>query len=78
LVEILSPCPTAYGRRNRMGHPVKMMEWLRDNTVPVAKYEKMTPEEREGKVRTGIIVDLDLPEYTEQYDRLIESVKAGG
>lgn len=77
LVEILSPCPTAYGRRNRMGHPVQLMEWLRDNTVPVAKYAKMTPEEREGKVRTGVIVDLDLPEFIEEYDRLIERVKAG-
>lgn len=77
LVEILSPCPTAYGRRNRMGHPVKLMEWLRDNTVPVARYEKMTPEERKGKVRTGIIVDLELPEYIEEYERLTERVKAG-
>jgi 2-oxoglutarate ferredoxin oxidoreductase subunit beta len=77
LVEILSPCPTAYGRRNRLGHPVQLMKWLRDNTVPVAKYERMTPEEREGKVRTGVIVDLDLPEFTAEYDRLIERVKAG-
>ena len=60
-----------------MGHPVKMMEWLRDNTVPVAKYDRMTPEERKDKVRTGVIVDLDLPEFAEEYDRLIERVKSG-
>lgn len=76
LVEVLSPCPTAYGRRNRMGHPVKLMEWIRDNTVPVAKFAKMTPEERKGKVRTGIIVDLDLPEFIEEYDKLIEKIRA--
>lgn len=77
LVEVLSPCPTAFGRRNRIGHPVKLMEWLRDNTVPVAKFAKMTPEERKGKVRTGVIVDLDLPEFTEEYAALVERVKAG-
>ncbi len=76
VVEILSPCPTAYGRRNRMAHPVKMMEWLRDQTVPVAKWERLSPEEREGKVRTGIIVDVDKVEYTETNDKLIESLKA--
>lgn len=76
VVEILSPCPTAYGRRNKMAHPVEMMEWLRDNTVSVAAYEKLTPEEREKKVRTGVIVDIDKPEYTEEYQKLIERLKA--
>jgi 2-oxoglutarate ferredoxin oxidoreductase subunit beta len=75
LVEILSPCPTAYGRRNRMAHPVTLMEWLRDNTVPVAKYEKMSEEERKGKVRTGVIVDIDKPEYTAEYNKLIEELR---
>jgi 2-oxoglutarate ferredoxin oxidoreductase subunit beta len=72
LVEIISPCPTAYGRRNKMGHPVQLMEWLRDNTVSVEKWEKMTPEEREGKVRTGVIHDLERPEFTAEYAKLIE------
>jgi 2-oxoglutarate ferredoxin oxidoreductase subunit beta len=77
LVEIISPCPTAYGRRNKMGHPVQLMEWLRDNTVSIEKWEKMTPEEREGKVRTGVIHDLERPEFTEEYAKLVETFKVG-
>ncbi len=77
VVEILSPCPTAYGRRNRMANPIKLMEWLRDNTVSVAKYDKMTPEEREGKVPTGVIADIDKPEYTAEYQKLIDKLKVG-
>jgi len=75
VVEILSPCPTAYGRRNKMAHPVQMMKWLKEITVPVAKYERMSPEEKKGKVRTGVIVDVDIPEYTEQYQKLIERLR---
>ncbi|MBD3179877.1 MAG: 2-oxoacid:ferredoxin oxidoreductase subunit beta [Candidatus Latescibacteria bacterium] len=75
LVEILTPCPTAYGRRNRMANPVKLMEWLRDNTVPVQKWEKLSPEEREGKVRVGVLADTEKPEFTAEYRKLIERVQ---
>lgn len=75
VVEIMSPCPTAYGRRNKMANPVVMMEWLRDSCIPAGKYDKMTEEEREGKVRTGVLVDVEKREYTEQYQRLIDSVQ---
>lgn len=75
LVEILSPCPTAYGRRNKMGHPVQLMNWLKDNTVPVEKWEKLSDEEREGKVRTGVLHDIERPEFTTEYEKLIERFK---
>jgi len=75
LVEILTPCPTAYGRRNRMANPVKLMEWLKDNTISVKKWEKLSPEEREGKTRVGVLSDIDKPEYTSEYRKLIERVQ---
>lgn len=75
LVEILSPCPTAYGRRNRMPHPVQLMDWIKENTVSVKKYAEMSDEERKGKVRTGVIEDIEKPEYTEEYQKLIDSLR---
>jgi 2-oxoglutarate ferredoxin oxidoreductase subunit beta len=75
LLEILSPCPTAWGRRNKMGHPVKMMEWLKDNIVSVQKWEKMTDEERKGKIRTGVLHDIERPEFTIEYAKLIDRFK---
>ncbi|MBN2185584.1 MAG: 2-oxoacid:ferredoxin oxidoreductase subunit beta [Candidatus Krumholzibacteriota bacterium] len=75
LVEIMTPCPTAYGRRNKMANPVTMMEWLKDNMVPVAKYDKMTDQEREGKVSAGILCDIDKAEFTAEYDKLIKKVR---
>ncbi len=76
LLEILSPCPTAWGRRNKMGHPVQLMEWLRDSTVSMEKWEKMTDEEREGKIRTGVLHDVARPEFTDEYAKLVKRLKA--
>jgi 2-oxoglutarate ferredoxin oxidoreductase subunit beta len=76
LVEVVSPCPTAFGRRNKLASPVKLMEQLKDNVVSVDKWEKMTEEERKGKFRTGVLKDVELPEFTAEYAKLIESFKA--
>lgn len=75
VVEVMTPCPTAYGRRNRMGTGLNLMQWLKDNTVSLAKAEKMTEEELEGKIVTGILVDRDKPEYTAEYLKLIDRVQ---
>jgi 2-oxoglutarate ferredoxin oxidoreductase subunit beta len=78
LVEVVSPCPTAFGRRNRMASPVKLMEQLRDAVVTTEKWEKMTDEERKGKFRTGVLKDVELPEFTAEYAKLIEGFKSEG
>ena len=59
-----------------MGHPVQLMKWLKENTVSVEKWAKMTDEEREGKVRTGIIHDVEKPEFTAEYQKLMDRLKA--
>jgi len=77
VVEALSPCPTVYGRRNRYRRgAVEMLEELRDQSISTTQAAKMSPEELEGKIVTGVFVDVDKPEYTEQYDRLIERLRA--
>jgi 2-oxoglutarate ferredoxin oxidoreductase subunit beta len=76
LVEVMTPCPTAYGRRNRLGTGLALMEWLKENTISQAKAATMTEEELEGKIVTGILVDRDKPEYTAEYLKLIERVQA--
>jgi len=70
LVEVLSPCPTSFGRRNKQADPVKMMESLRDGTVNTAQAKKMKPEELEGKIVRGIFHDIEKKEYLERYAEL--------
>jgi 2-oxoglutarate ferredoxin oxidoreductase subunit beta len=72
LVEIITHCPTFYGRKNAMGSAVKMMEWQRDSAIPVEKAARLSPGEREGKFTIGVLVDRELPAYVEAYERVKE------
>jgi len=76
VVEILTPCPTAYGRRNKQATPVDMMNWLKDNVVLKDKLEKMAEDERVGKIASGVLWDVEKPEFTSEYDKLIARLKA--
>jgi len=76
LVEVMTPCPIAFGRRNRMGTGLKLMHWLKDNTVSQAKAAKMSDDELKGKIVSGVLVDRTKPEYTAEYQKLIERVQA--
>jgi len=36
-IEVLSPCPTQYGRRNELPSPWAMMQWLKEKTITVKR-----------------------------------------
>jgi len=71
VIEILDDCPTTYGRRNKFRSVVDMMKRLKDVAVPVAAAAKMTAEQLEGKILTGILHQEDKPEYCQQYAQVI-------
>lgn len=73
VVECVSICPTYYGRRNRKGGAVEMMKWQRDNAVPVEQARKIPPAELEGKIVYGGLWRCERPEYTRQYEEIINS-----
>ena len=75
VVEILTPCPTAYGRRNKQATPVDMMTWLKDNVVGKDKLDKMAEDEKIGKIAAGVLWDVERPEFTAEYDKLIARLK---
>jgi 2-oxoglutarate ferredoxin oxidoreductase subunit beta len=75
VVEVMSPCPTGYGRRNRLGSGVDMLKQLKASSIPFAKASKMSSEELEGKLVTGILVDIERPEYVSEYQKLIDIVQ---
>jgi len=75
-VEVISQCPTYYGRFNELRTAVEMLYWQRDNTVNVKTAAKLKLEEREGKILTGVLADRDYPEFTELYDKLIAELAA--
>ncbi|MEJ2037330.1 MAG: thiamine pyrophosphate-dependent enzyme, partial [Desulfosarcinaceae bacterium] len=75
VVEILSQCPTYFGRKNRMGGAVDMMKYYKDNTTPVGSKAKA---ENPDLIERGIFVEKDLPEYCSQYEMVIQKARDGG
>ncbi|MCD4708113.1 MAG: 2-oxoacid:ferredoxin oxidoreductase subunit beta [Candidatus Sabulitectum sp.] len=76
VVEALAPCPTNFGRANRQGDAVNMMELLRDNTINIAQAKKLPEEKTEGKIVRGVFVDRDEIGYIERYRKLCDRVSA--
>ncbi|HUU65460.1 MAG TPA: 2-oxoacid:ferredoxin oxidoreductase subunit beta [Dehalococcoidales bacterium] len=70
MVEVFCHCVTYSGRYLGLGSPVEMMEWLRDNSVPVAKARGLGEVALKGKIVTGVLVDREKPTYHEEYRKL--------
>lgn len=74
VVEVLSDCPIHYGRANQMGGAVEMLKWYRDNTMTVAEAQG----KYRGKLLRGVLADRNLPEYIEEYQKLMTRLHKGG
>jgi len=71
VVEILTQCPTYFGRKNKKGSAVDMIMSFKDTTVPVGSEKK---QENPELLERGIFVEKELPEYCEAYDQLVERI----
>ncbi|HLA27215.1 MAG TPA: thiamine pyrophosphate-dependent enzyme, partial [Syntrophales bacterium] len=78
VVEVMSHCHTHYGKLNRMGSAVEMMEWQRDHAVTVEKARAMKREESADKIVIGILVDRELPVYQRDYNDVRKRAKETG
>jgi 2-oxoglutarate ferredoxin oxidoreductase subunit beta len=52
-VEVLSPCPTQFGRRNRYDAPMDMLKTLMETCIPVEEVERLGGEASKDKIITG-------------------------
>ncbi len=69
VLEILSQCPTYFGRKNKKGSAVDMLNSFKDGTVPVgSEKKKKNPE----LIERGIFVESDQPEYCQAYAEMVE------
>jgi 2-oxoglutarate/2-oxoacid ferredoxin oxidoreductase subunit beta len=70
LVEIMTPCHTQYGRKNKFRTVVDMYQSYRENALKLDKYGKLAPEERKGKLPIGVFVEHDEPGLEERYEAM--------
>jgi len=69
VVEVMSPCPTYYGRKNKEGSAVDMMEKLKTNTTTIGSKAK---KENPLLIERGVFVKKEMPEYCAEYQKIIE------
>ena len=73
VVEVMSQCPTHFGRRNDAAEAVEMLGIYKEQTAKVgSKAIKENPE----LIPRGVFVDEERPEYCELYADVVE--RAGG
>ncbi len=74
VIEIMSQCPTYYGRKNKLGEAPQMVEWFKNNS---AKLGSKALEENPELIARGIFVEKERPEYCAEYDKIIERASKG-
>ncbi len=76
LIEAVSNCHTYYGRLNREGDAVAMINWMKEHAMPIQAATKLPPEKMVGKFVTGLIHETNATEFCDEYDKLVERLAA--
>jgi 2-oxoglutarate ferredoxin oxidoreductase subunit beta len=74
VVEIMSQCPTYFGRKNRQGDAVDMLKFMQKATTALGSKAK---EENPDLIERGVFVRKELPEYCAAYDTVIRRAQEG-
>ena len=75
LVEVMTACPTYFGRLNEMKEPYDMLQYLRDTTEPVSEEVHEAIRETHKLLPTGIFKDEVRDEYSARYAQLAAAAK---
>jgi 2-oxoglutarate ferredoxin oxidoreductase subunit beta len=75
LVEVLSPCHTQFGRKNKFKSLVDMYENLKKQTIDVGAYEKLDEAKRQDRIPTGVFVERDEPGLEERYAEMTRNLR---
>ncbi len=74
VVEVLSQCPTYFGRKNKLGDAVDMLNHYRTGTTTIGSKKK---EEDPELIERGIFVQEERPEYCAEYAKIVEKAQGG-
>ncbi len=77
-VEVISQCPTQWGKLSKMGSAKDMLAFFREQSVPVSRAKDMTPEELEDKIVVGELVSKTRPEFVASLRNLPQQLKEEG
>jgi 2-oxoglutarate ferredoxin oxidoreductase subunit beta len=72
MVEVMTQCPTYYGRKNKLGDAVAMMNQFKEKTVAIGSRKKA---ENPELIERGIFVEEQKPEYSASQEELIRKYR---
>ena len=77
LVEVISNCHTYFGRLNRKGDAVSMLNSFKENSVTTARAKNLSPQELEGKFVIGKLYETEKTEFCDEYQKIADSFSKG-
>jgi 2-oxoglutarate ferredoxin oxidoreductase subunit beta len=75
LVEIITPCYTQYGRKNKYKSAVDMFKWIKKTTIPVERYQELGDEDKVDRIPIGAFVERDEPGLVQRYEAMCRELK---
>jgi 2-oxoglutarate ferredoxin oxidoreductase subunit beta len=77
-VEVVSQCPTAFGRRIGFKDAGVMLQWFKANSVAVEEAEKLSEDELTGKIVVGEFVKRVAPSLSETVYAVLKEAQRNG
>lgn len=75
-IEMLMPCPTGYGRKNKMRDMKSNWEFYKKETILNSKYRILSDRQKEQnkKIVVGELHNIEKPEFCQEYKKLVDRV----
>ncbi len=74
-VEVVSQCPTAYGRRVGFKDAGEMLQWMKEQSVTIEEARGLSEKELKGKIVVGEFVARTIPPLTETIRAMLKEAK---
>jgi len=74
-IEVISQCPTAFGRRVGFKDAGKMLKWFKQNSITIKKAKKMKEKSLTNKIVVGEFITRKRPTFIETLYKTIEEAK---
>ena len=73
-IEVISPCPTGYGRPNKLGTGLEEMKFYRERSTVINGADPATVGlELRGDITVGKFIDVEKPTFSKMYDQWCRS-----
>jgi 2-oxoglutarate ferredoxin oxidoreductase subunit beta len=76
-IEVVSQCPTAFGRRAGFKDPAEMLKWFKEKTLPKEEAEKMNEDQLGSRIVVGEFVNRKRQTLVETVYAMMKEAQEG-